>query len=85
MNYLYEALYIFFTVLEIILFIYVIASWFPLSNRFKSMLTFVLDPILEPVRYLLRHSIFNTPRADLSPMIGFIVILFLQEFFKELL
>jgi len=85
MNYLYEALYIFFTVLEIILFIYVIATWFPLNHRIKSLFTFILDPILEPVRYLLRHSIFNTPRADLSPMIGFIIIIFLQEFFKVLL
>ena len=83
-NKLYDALYIFFIVLEIFLFLYVIISWLPVNNRFKSIICFLIDPILVPVRYLLKHSIFNTPTADLSPVIGFVVILFLQEFFYVL-
>ncbi|WMJ88245.1 YggT family protein [Anaerocolumna sp. MB42-C2] len=83
-NRMYDALYIFFIVLEIVLFLYVITSWFPVNNRFKSIISFLIDPILVPVRYLLKHSIFNTPTADLSPVIGFVVILFLQEFFYVL-
>ncbi len=81
LNLLYDALYVFFTVLEIILFLYVIASWFPNGKDIKEMLSTVLDPILVPVRYLLKHSIFNTPRADLAPIISFVIILFLQELF----
>ncbi len=77
----FNALYVFFIVLEMILFLYVITSWFPVNNRFKNFLTVLIDPILIPVRYLLKHSIFNTPAADLSPVIGFVIILFLQEFF----
>ncbi len=81
---IYNALYIFFVVLEMILFLYVITSWFFVSNRFKSFLTILIDPILIPVRYLLKRSIFNTPTADLSPVIGFVIILFFQEFFYTL-
>ncbi|QHQ62258.1 YggT family protein [Anaerocolumna sedimenticola] len=80
-NRIYDALYIFFIVIEMILFLYVITSWFPINNRFKNLICFLIDPILVPVRYLLKHSIFNTPTADLSPVIGFVIILFLQEFF----
>ncbi|MFU0827560.1 MAG: YggT family protein [Lachnoclostridium sp.] len=81
---LYNALYVFFVVLEMILFLYVIISWFPVNNYFKNFITFLIDPILTPVRFLLRHSIFNTPTADLSPIISFILILFFQEFFYAL-
>ncbi len=78
---IYEALYVFFIVLEMILFLYVITSWFPMNNRIRGFLAILIDPILIPVRYLLKRSIFNTPTADLSPVIGFVIILFLQEFF----
>lgn len=78
---LFNALYVFFIVLEIILFLYVIISWFPINNFIKNILTILIEPILTPVRYLLKHSIFNTPTADLSPIISFVIILFLQEFF----
>ncbi len=81
---IFNTLYVFFIVLEMILFLYVITSWFPINNRIKSILVTLIDPILMPVRYLLKHSIFNTPAADLSPVISFVIILFLQEFFYVL-
>lgn len=77
----FNALYVFFIVLEIILFLYVIISWFPINNFIRNLLTILIEPILTPVRFLLKHSIFNTPTADLSPIISFVIILFLQEFF----
>jgi YggT family protein len=82
---IYHTLYIFFIVLEIILFLYVITSWFPINVKFKNFLLTLLDPILVPIRYLLKHSIFNTPAADLSIVIGFIIILYLQDFFYSLM
>lgn len=81
---LYNALYVFFIVLEVILFMYLIISWFPVNNFIRDFITVLIDPILTPVRYLLRHSIFNTPTADLSPIISFIIIVFFQEFFYVL-
>lgn len=79
-----NVLYIFFVVLEMILFIYIITSWIPMNNRFKELLITLLAPILDPVRALLKHSIFNTPAADLSPIIGLVIISFLQQFFYSL-
>jgi len=81
---IYNALYIFFVVLEIILFLYIITSWFPISIRIKNIFVTLLDPILEPVRFLLKHSIFNTPTADLSPIIGLVIISYFQQFFYVL-
>lgn len=81
---IYYALYIFFVVLEIILFLYILTSWFPINNRFKNLLITLLAPVLDPVRYLLKHSIFNTPTADISPIIGLVIISFLQQFFYTL-
>lgn len=81
---IYNSFYIFFVVLLMILFCYIIAAWLPMSTRFKKLLIILLAPILDPVRYLLKHSIFNTPTADLSPIIGLIIILYLQQFFYTL-
>jgi uncharacterized protein YggT (Ycf19 family) len=81
---IYNALYVFFVVLEMILFLYILTSWFPIGNRIKNMLIVLLDPILVPVRFLLKHSIFNTTAADLSPIIGLLIISFFQQFFYVL-
>ncbi len=81
---IYYVLYIFFVVLEVILFLYILASWFPISGRFKNFLVTLMAPVLEPVRYLLKHSIFSTPTADISPIIGLVIISFLQQFFYAL-
>lgn len=81
---IYNAFYIFFVLLEVILFIYIITSWFPISTRFLKLLITLIAPILDPVRYLLRHSIFNTPTADLSPIIGLVILSYLQQFFYVL-
>lgn len=78
MNLVFNALYIFCIALDTVLFLFVIASWFPIGPRLRGIFAFVLDPLLEPIRYLLRRSIFNTHR-DLSPLIGFIVIAYLQR------
>lgn len=85
MSYLiFNSLYVFFIVLEIVLFTYFITTWFPINSRFKGLLVTLLDPILIPIRYLMKHSIFNTKVADISPMIALVVILFLQSFFYYL-
>ncbi len=81
---IYYTLYIFFVVLEMILFLYILTSWFPINNRFKNLLITLMAPVLDPVRYLLKHSIFNTPTADISPIIGLVIISFLQQFFYTL-
>ena len=80
-NLIVNSLYVFFIVLEIILFAYFMMSWFPFNTKLKEFLITLLDPILTPIRFLLKHSIFNTKVTDLAPMIALIVILFFQSIF----
>ncbi|WP_167956503.1 YggT family protein [Anaerosporobacter faecicola] len=83
-NLIVNSLYVFFIVLEIILFIYFFTSWFPVHTKFKEFLIVLLEPILAPIRFLLKHSIFNTKMIDLAPMIALVVILFFQNIFYYL-
>lgn len=80
-NLIVNSLYVFFIVLEIVLFAYFMMSWFPFNTKLKEFLITLLDPILTPIRFLLKHSIFNTKVIDLAPMIALIVILFFQSIF----
>ncbi|MGN6712044.1 YggT family protein [Anaerocolumna jejuensis] len=82
---IYTTFYVFFIVLQIILLLYMLSSWFAGGERIKSLLSLLIEPVLTPVRFILKYSIFNNPAADLSPLIGFVIILFLQDFFGKLL
>lgn len=79
-----HALYIFFIILEIILFLYIMSSWIPNAVRFRTLLTALLDPVFGPLRFLLHHSIFYNLSMDLTPMIALILISYLQTLFYGL-
>jgi YggT family protein len=83
-NLIVNSLYVFFIVLEIILFTYFLMSWFPFNAKLKEFLITLIEPLLTPIRFLLKHSIFNTKVIDLSPMIALVVILFFQTIFYNL-
>lgn len=82
---IYTTFYIFFIILQMILLLYMLLSWFTGGDSFKNLLSLLIEPVLTPVRFMLKYSIFNNPAADLSPLIGFVIILFLQDFFGRLL
>lgn len=82
---IYKTFYVFFNVIEIILFIYIISSWFPLPNGIKKVLLNLINPILDPIRFLLRRSIFNTPVSDFSPIIGIVILSYLQSVLSQLI
>lgn len=79
-----HALYIFFVILECVLFIYILGSWFPNALRFRALLLTLLDPIFVPIRFLLRKSVFYNAQRDLTPMVALILIFYLQSFFYGL-
>lgn len=85
MKFIYNVFYIFFLILEVILFAYIIVSFFPQSNRFRKHIIEIANPLIEPVRYLLSHSVFQSNVMDFSPVISYIIINFLQGFFYALL
>lgn len=78
---IYRTLYIFFLVLEFILMTYVMMSWLPLGAKIKEILHVMTAPILDPIRFLLKHSIFYSQVADLSPIVGFVIVSYMQKLF----
>lgn len=82
---IYSTFYMFFVVLQIILLLYMVSSWFNGGEKFKNLLSLLIEPIITPVRFLLKYSIFGNPAADLSPLISFVLIMFLQDLFIRLL
>lgn len=82
---MYRTFYVFFNVIEIILFINLISSWFPIPNGIKKILVTLINPILDPIRFLLRRSIFNTPVSDFSPIIGIVILSYLQNVLSQLI
>jgi len=79
-----QALYIFCVVLESILFLYIVSSWFPNFAKIRSILLSLLDPIFVPIRICLKHSIINTSTADMTPMVTLIILSYLQTLFYGL-
>ncbi|MDF2473209.1 MAG: hypothetical protein K0R21_991 [Anaerocolumna sp.] len=79
MSFAAEVLFTFFIFLELLIYLYILTSWLPLSYGFKNKLNTLINPILEPIRYILKRSIFNTPIIDLSPVIGLVIITFIQQ------
>lgn len=82
---IYQTFYVFFVAIEIILFIYIFSSWLPTGEKFKRFMRTIISPILDPIRFLLKHSVFGSNIMDLSPIIACIVVVFLQKFFVILL
>lgn len=76
---LMQSLYVFSIVLEIILIFYIISSWITFSGRLHEFFTMLMNPVLVPIRYLLHHSIFQVRGYDISPIIAFVVISYMQK------
>ncbi|MDK2809139.1 MAG: YggT family protein [Clostridiales bacterium] len=79
-----HSLYLFFMMLEMILFLYLVLSWFPNASRMRGVMLTLLDPIFTPIRFLLKHSILYNSSFDLTPMITLIVLSYLQSLFYNL-
>lgn len=76
---IYKTFYNFFRVVEIILLIYIVMSFFPQNNWFRKKTAVIANPLLEPIRFLLSDSIFKSNVADFSPLISFIIVDYLQQ------
>lgn len=79
-----RALYIFFVIMESVLFLYIISSWFPNAGKIRATLSTLLDPMFVPIRACLKHSVFSNHKIDLTPMITLIILSYLQTLFYNL-
>lgn len=85
MELIYNVFYVFFGVIEVIVLAYLLISLFSKSNWLHKKLTDIVNPLFEPVRYLLSYSIFKSNIEDFSPIITFLVVNYLQQFFYVLM
>lgn len=75
---LLKSLSIFITILEVVLLIYIFLSMFHVGFLRKPI-SFLLDPILIPIQKLMRHSVFHTPVSDISPIMAFLILSYIQQ------
>jgi len=75
---LVDSINTFFWVLRLMLLVRIILSWFPvgLNNKFVSILFSFTEPVLAPVRNMLRRSPLGGPGMviDFSPLIVIILL-----------
>lgn len=71
----------FFELLNFLIFVRVIMSWFPRNgyNKFINVLNQLTDPILEPFRRLSERFGLNMGMVDLSPIIALLFLQFIAE------
>ena len=84
MQVIYQSLYLFFVVLELMMFAYVIVSWLFERTIIHKILEELIVPLTVPLKYLLKLSVFQSC-MDVSFIILYIIILYMQTFFYNLI
>lgn len=76
---------IFFTVLEVIVLLYMIQSIFYMGPHIQRFLLMLMYPMLYPMQKLLGHSVLGTFSIDLSPYILLVILNYLGNICSYLL
>ena len=76
----HQSLFIFLTLLQALFVIKIFWDMFSIS-LLRKQIHFLVDPILQPIRGILTHSIFHTAAMDISPIIAFILLSYIQQYF----
>ena len=71
--YIISLFYWFFTFVQYAVLIYTAVSWIKGLSKFQTTLSNVMDPILNPLRKMLKHSAFQIRGVDISPIILYII------------
>lgn len=83
---LQSALSIFFQIIDFLILIRVVLSWIPMMKNTFTELVFVLtEPILGPVRRMLRNSPLGGGMLDFSPVIALFLLMLVQELINGIL
>lgn len=72
--YIISAAYWFFRVIEWGLFAYIIVSWLPVLPKAQSVMAYIMDPLLNPIRRMINHSVLKMRGIDLSPIILYLLV-----------
>ena len=77
--YLVSVVYWFLMIVEVTVTVYIFVSWLPLSPTLRKLMNYIMDPLLEPIRRLLRKSVVYIQGIDLSPIILYLLILYVRQ------
>ncbi len=72
--YIISVAYWFFRVIEWALLAYIIFSWLPVFPKIQSMMAYIMDPLLNPIRRMIDHSVLKIRGIDLSPIILYLLV-----------
>jgi uncharacterized protein YggT (Ycf19 family) len=75
---LIKSLIIFITIIEVILLVYIFLGMFHIGFL-KKPITLLLEPILLPIQILMKHSVFHSPVSDISPIMAFIILSYIEQ------
>lgn len=77
--YLISVIYWFLFVVQIAVTVYIFVSWLPMSQALRRLMNDIMDPLLRPIRYLLKKSVLYIQGVDLSPVILYLLILYARQ------
>lgn len=84
-HYIVYCMDIFFIVLECLVVLFLIQSFFPLPQKVRIFFLMMVSPILFPMQKIMKRSMMNTFSLDLSPYIILIALSYLERVCSYLL
>ena len=78
-HYIIYCMEIFFIVLECLVVLFLVQSFFPLSQKVRIFFLMMVSPILFPMQKIMKYSMMNTFSIDLSPYVILIVLSYLAR------
>lgn len=71
--YIISIAYWFFVIVQYAVLIYTVVSWIKALEKFQTVMSDVMDPMLNPIRSMLKHSVFRIRGVDISPIILYLL------------
>lgn len=78
-HYIIYCMEIFFIVLECLVVLFLVQSFFPLSQKVRLFFLMMVSPILFPMQKIMKHSMMNTFSIDLSPYVILNILSYLER------
>lgn len=79
-----SSLNLFLMILQVIVVLFIFCLWLFPRCQIRIFLYILLEPILTPIQSLIGQSVLNH-KGDLSPILSFILLRFLQNFIEKLI
>lgn len=78
-HYIIYCMEIFIIVLECLVVLFLVQSFFPLSQKVRIFFLMMVSPILFPMQKIMKYSMMNTFSIDLSPYVILIILSYLER------